>query len=368
MNQDIKSLVIRFVNNLKKSWMLGTICVIAAVAFVVVTTFLVSDDAGDEVAQSTSLIGVQSVVKINWGFESEDSEQSNGAVYEAKVVAAKEDLAVITTLFDSGNVWNTINDRLKEQEQIEITDEDYVLKANGYNTIQIKVVGYDAEAVQVIEKIVRDELETLVKNYYDVDAVDVISTPVVLEAETIGEEYILSNNKYEIEADTNNLLVEDGEKKLFSFPNIIIILSSVVLWIVIVALNTIADKKIYEIADLEVDELVCLGKLQEEEEYQNTVSIVCKKISNSEFKNTKVVSLTDEITTKVVKFGELIKEKSGANVEVLSWKEGAIDQIEQNDNVFLYVESGTKSNDEIVVCVDAIKLTDAKCIGWVLSK
>lgn len=266
MEQYIIKILKQIWRNFKKFWWIGLICVILAVAFIVVTVLKDEAEANnvenvgqvESVPQSEEgrkLVGTQSMLKYDWGF----LDIENSDIYEARIAEVRENLVVINNIVYTADFRDKINESLIQKEMEILTSEDvYIIGIISYDVMQINVYGYDAERVIVIDEIVRNEVERISREIYVLDDMRCIVDPIVVEAINTDGTYSLTHNVYEkddatvsVENETNDAIIEQTESvekdyQLFNLKNIVILLSAFVLYFVIIVLITISNENMYD--------------------------------------------------------------------------------------------------------------------------
>ena len=233
----------QYIKNLKHYWFIGVLCLVVSLAFVFVTSWIKEDVELEGFVVETP-VGLQSVHQLVWGFEEENYIKEDGAVYQAEIEKAKEALQVIVDISKSGNFWNCIDKKLLEAGETALGESDYfIVTAKSYNVLDVQVFGMDAERVETLELLVRMELLSLCEENYHVTKRQVLSEPVVLEAQRVGGGYVLTKALYQDDKEVEMGDFVKEKKNVFTFSNVVIVLSSLVLWAVIVLLLTIAQKE-----------------------------------------------------------------------------------------------------------------------------
>ena len=362
MSHYIKGLVIRFLKNLKKTWFLGVILLLCAIAFVILT----SKDTGEDLigGEPSTTIGVQTVAKLEWNFDDEV-----GAAYEAKAQNAIDSLNTLYRYVSTGNFYNAVSSRLEAAGLDAMTGADYFSVAiASYNIVETVVVGTDADRVEAVEKAIREEMERFMTDGYQIRSWNVISEPVMLVAVPGGAGYVLTNQLYvetpELE-ENNDAVVEGTENSLLTLSNIVIVISSVMLWCAIVVLLTIADGRIYSVDELKKLDIICYGEAGADEEANRALSsLVNKKVENEKIASfhTLILDRKDVMPAFVQKY----KDMYDKNLEVSNWKKDAVDKIKKQETVLLAIKRGEFSLEELEECLKMLNVVEIKCIGCIL--
>lgn len=365
MNQYIKILLNRFLKNLKHNWLLGIICVVASLVFVLVSFFAGEDIEMEESVKDT-LVGVHSIHQLEWQFETKEYSDGNGMMFQTEVTNAKESLQFLVTMSSSGNFWNTVGQKLQDAGFEGLKEDDYFsVKGTSYNIFEIIVCGYDTKQVEATEQIIRAELENVMKKFYDVTAMTVVSEPVILHASIEDGNYVLSHDIYQENVDDNEIEVKNND--IFSFSNIVIVLSSLALWGVIVLLLTIADNKVYTAKDLENIDLFVWGEIQKDAESNKEVfSVISRKLDNDNIKTINLILLNATNNSSDEEIEKGLKDKFKGEVKVINWNKDAADQVKQGETVLLVLRRGESTSEEIERCTRMLQAVKTECIGCVL--
>lgn len=243
--QYIKEVKKKYFKYMRLYWWLGVICIMLAVGFIGIHTIKNIKDISkveNTLEEPNKKYGVHSMLKLKWQFELE----KDSLTYEVEINNAKEYLQVLINLVNAGQVKEEINNYLvgKNYEKLG-EDDEIVIWSSSYNIFDIVVFGNDnLQRTKEIEAYVRSELEKLAKEIYNVDFVECISEPSVMEATKTDAGYSLTNRLYEIEEKENNgetTYVDeksDFVEQLISTENLLIVLSSIVLYMVLILLIT----------------------------------------------------------------------------------------------------------------------------------
>lgn len=258
MEQYIKEYIRDFFKNLKKYWVLGIVFVLISVVFVVVSSMMEMKANSDVqqgvqpvvVEETKQLVGIHSMSMIEWKFE----EKENSELYEVELELAKENLKIIVEVVGTGDFRNEINKMLESRGCDVLNSEDVVyFTAKSYNVIDVKIFGYDSEKLEIAEELIRTEINKLATELYDIDSIKCISNPILLNAQVVDDVYYVESTVYEknVKSEEQTQIQQTTQTEqnillyIMSLRNIVVVLSSVALYMVIVLLITIARDEKY---------------------------------------------------------------------------------------------------------------------------
>lgn len=385
MGLEIRGLIKVFITYLKKTWILGVVCVAFAIVFILTNTFqekrepIVSDEVS---VANVDMLGTQSILKLSWAFEENASGEES--VNDTRISNAKDDLAVIQMVANSGSFKISVDMLLKENDMdIVQASEAYTISIASYNTIIITVFGNDADRVGIIEQIIRERLNGLIIEKYEVVETEIISEPVVLVAQELDGVKVLTSELYEIsteemsaeektvaEEDKASNDVSQSEQQtvtLFSLKNIIVLASSIALWLCICLILTIADNRIYSTSSLKEFDIKLLGEISESDEKDKEVlSIVNNILENKNSDRVKVLALAKTNKNNADEFLCKLKEMCIKDVELTYWKESYVNGVNSSDVILVAVRKGENTGDEITNCISKLALIGVEYMGVVL--
>lgn len=242
MEKKIRDILKNYLIRLKSLWWLGGIFVLVAIIFVVLTTIIDVNAEKNEIEDNKpEQVGVYSMIKLEWPFE----EETKTEAYEAQINNARECGSVLCGIVYGGEFRAILDQKLKEENRKSLSvEDDFSIYLASYNVIAVKVFGKDVERVQFIEEQIKNYIEGLANEIYGIDSVKRIMNPYPMKVEMVDGNYIFKE-LIDDKPDVSPSIYEDKNiiESLLSMSNIIIVLSSFVLYAVIVLLISIANEE-----------------------------------------------------------------------------------------------------------------------------